>query len=235
MRTMLATLMVIALLAGPALAKENYSVPEQNREDCDFSCIWWTWDGSFDLEMCDTAGAAIWQYGASSLDPPTDCDGNPVTDVLGTVLNDDYPSDAGERAILGGTTVNAGGFLLEICHYYDTENSYDGGNVEISVDGGNNWIVVEPTGGYPDDELSDSVNYYAWCVDAQPGFTDGPIGYVNDCFDLSEYMDRDVLIAVKFGSDSSVTYPGWYIASVELGGDITPTEEGSWSTIKGLY
>jgi hypothetical protein len=97
------------------------------------------------------------------------------------------------------------------------------------------WTVVSPVGNYPDDLISDSTSYYAWCVDMQPGFTDGPTGYVRDCFDLTQYIGMTVDIAVKFGSDSSVTYPGWYIAQVRAGGEVTPVEPTDWSSIKSLY
>ncbi len=234
MKKLLVAITVIALLAGPVLAnKVDLVKPQQNRVACDVNCWFWVWDGTFTTEMCDTQGASIWAYGASNQDPATDCDGNPVENVLGTVLNGDYPNDAGERAILGSFTVTDAGYLLEMCHWYDIENSYDGGNVEVYVGGA--WVVIEPMGGYPDDEISDSVSYYAWCVDMQPGFTDDIVAYMKDCFDLSQFIGEEVTLAVKFGTDSSVTYPGWYINSIMLGGVITPTEDGSWSTIKGLY
>ena len=228
-------LALILLVAVPAFADkpEPTTYIESYRSACDVSSWAWVWDGTFYTEACDTGGAPIWAYGNSTLDPAVDCDGNAVTAVLGTVLNAAYPNDAGERAVLGTLTIDSSNYMLEICHFYDTENSYDGGNVEVGIAG--TWTVVSPVGGYPDDLISDSVNYYAWCVDMQPGFTDGPVGYVRDCFVLSEFMGMTVDIAVKFGSDSSVTYPGWYIAHVRAGGLVTPVEESDWSTIKSLY
>ncbi len=231
----LLALFLIVLMAAPAFARKPLiqDFDDSMRVSCDLLSICWTWDGSFTGEMCDTGGASLWAYGPSILDPAVDCDGNAVDAVLGTVLNGDYPNDAGERAILGTIHVDETCSLLEICHYFDTENSYDGGNVEVGVAG--TWAVIEPMGGYPDDELSDSVNFYAWCVDTQPGFTDGPTGYTKDCFDLVQYMGQSVEIAVKFGSDSSVTYPGWYITSVVAGSLLTPVDDSTWSTIKTLY
>ena len=59
--------------------------------------------------------------------------------------------------------------------------------------------------------------------------------FVRDCFDLSAYVGEAVTVAVTFGSDSSVTYPGWYIAGVWAGAIVTPIEDGTWSTFKSLY
>jgi len=229
-------LVLFAFLAVSASAHKapGISGSEWSRVECDFAGITWEWDGSFVTEMCDTEGLPIWQYGLDSSIPQYDCDGNPIGNVLGTVLNGAYPSDAGERAILGTPfEVSGATYLLELCHYYDTENSYDGGNVELLVDGA--WVVIDPMGGYPDDLISDSASYYAWCVNDQPGFTDGPVGFIRDCFDLTQFMGMTVQVAVKFGSDSSVTYPGWFIHSVVAGGETTTTQSSEWSTIKSLY
>ena len=37
--------------------------------------------------------------------------------------------------------------------WYHTEYSWDGGNVQISTDGGGEWEVIMPDGGYPDDAV----------------------------------------------------------------------------------
>jgi hypothetical protein len=233
-------MMLTAILGVATVAvaekPEATDVDQSTRVACGLNYVCWTWNGAFTTEVCDaTGGAPVWQYGPvnNAEVPDVDCDGNPLGSVLGTVLNGDYPNNAGERAILGTFTVANNCNLLEICHFYDIENSFDGGNVEINV--GGSWTVISPMGGYPDDLISDSASYYAFCVDMEPGFTDGPTGFVRDCFDLSAYVGQAVTVAVTFGSDSSVVYPGWYIAGVWAGGIITPTEEGNWSTIKGLY
>ncbi len=236
MKRLIITLFIVALLATPALGDKPFVETNDvsSRVDCGLTAYGWVWDGSFDAGSCDTAGASIWAYGAATGIPTTDCEGEPIGSVLGTVLNGDYPVDSGERAVLGSFEVTGSSNLLEICHFYDIETSFDGGNVEI--DNGSGWVVIDPMGEYPDDLICDSTSYYAWCVDMQPGFTGhDPAGFIKDCFDLSAYEGDTVTLAVKFGSDSSVTYPGWYISSVVAGGLITATEDGSWSRVKSLY
>jgi hypothetical protein len=49
-------------------------------------------------------------------------------------------------------------------------------------------------------------------------------------------MGETVQIAAKFGSDNSVTYPGWFISSVMVGTDTAvPVEDSTWGQIKTLY
>jgi len=236
MKKAIMVLAILALATAASAEKPNVTdVDTSTRIECGMNYVCWTWDGSFTNDVCDTGGNPVWEYGICSNPevPTTDCDGNPLGEILGTVLNGDYPNDTGDRAILGSVTIAADCYLLELCHFYDTENSYDGGNVEVNA--GGTWYVVDPMGGYPDDQLSDSVNYYAWCVNDEPGFTDGPTGFTRDCWDLSDFMGQSIEIAVTFGSDSSVQYPGWYIASATVGAIVTPTEDGDWSTIKSMY
>jgi hypothetical protein len=44
------------------------------------------------------------------------------------------------------------------------------------------------------------------------------------------------MIAVKFGSDYSVTYSGWYIMPPVAGGEVvTPIDKTTWGKIKAMY
>ena len=52
---------------------------------------------------------------------------------------------------------------LNFENWYATENGWDGGNVQISTDGGESWEVINPTGGYPDDSVIG--------LDDEPGYT----------------------------------------------------------------
>jgi type IX secretion system substrate protein/immune inhibitor InhA-like protein/carboxypeptidase family protein len=99
---------------------------------------------------------------------------------------------------------------LSFWHSMDCENSYDGGNVKISIDGGATWAVIDPIGGYPDDLITG--------LPGEPGFTDGPTGWVFAAFDLVMYEGESAIFMFNFGSDSSVnSYPGWAIDDVRVG------------------
>ncbi|GIS72408.1 MAG: hypothetical protein CM1200mP10_19850 [Candidatus Neomarinimicrobiota bacterium] len=42
---------------------------------------------------------------------------------------------------------------MQINHWYQIENYYDGGNVKISTDGGTTWVVLLPEEDYPKDAV----------------------------------------------------------------------------------
>ena len=105
-----------------------------------------------------------------------------------------------------------GGGNLSFQHYYDTESStyaYDGGNVQISTDNGENWEIIYPDGGYPSDSVVG--------LDSEPGYYGNSDGWVQANFDLSNFSGEDVRFRFRFGSDSVVdTYEGWYFDDVQL-------------------
>ena len=105
-----------------------------------------------------------------------------------------------------------GGGNLSFQHYYDTESStyaYDGGNVQISTDDGENWEIIYPDGGYPADSVTG--------LDSEPGYYGNSDGWVQASFDLSNFSGEDVRFRFRFGSDSVVdTYEGWYFDDVQL-------------------
>ena len=105
-----------------------------------------------------------------------------------------------------------GGGNLSFQHYYDTESStyaYDGGNIQISTDDGENWEIIYPDGGYPADSVTG--------LDSEPGYYGNSDGWVQASFDLSNFSGEDVIFRFRFGSDSVIdTYEGWYFDDVQL-------------------
>ncbi len=230
MRVILTSLCLLAL-AGAAFAGQPPidQVSTRTAVPCDLTVVTYDWDFAVSDQgfvggVCEAGGTAVWEYGATTYVP-----GAPGN-VWGTVLNGDYVSDSGGGLTSPAFTVDANSNLVEIHHYYDIENNYDGGNVKA------NGQVIVPVGGY-DAVISTSTYYYAWCVDNQEGFTDDSgMAWVIDCFDLSAYVGQSVELDFEFGSDSSVQYPGWYLAYVKVGTDLpSPTQESTWGQIKSLF
>ena len=157
--------------------------------------------------------------------------------ILGTQV-DRLPCDMTSVAYDWDFAVDDGGFTTTTCdptgglavsHYVDIETNYDGCNV--SVDG----TVIAPMGGY-DGVISTSTSFYAFCVDMEEGYTGHANVWATSCWDLSAYDGQTIQVEFDFGSDSSVTYPGWYLGYVKVGGmTATPTEQTTWGTIKSLY
>lgn len=224
------TVLFILLLATAASAEKP--VIESNHSDitriaCPFEVTTLTWDfndgdSGFTPQFCDdTGGTAVWAYGQ---------DANfPDLNLWATVLNGNYPNNAGEALVSPTFMVDASTSLVQIVHYFDTEYSYDGMNLLV------NDVVVPPMEGYSDDSIWSTT----YCVNGQPGFSGHDlVDYVmiTSCFDLAEFEGQDVALSFQFGSDSSVVYPGWYLGSVLVGGtQPVSTQTTSWSSLKALY
>jgi hypothetical protein len=187
---------------------------------------------SFTVLPC--GGGPTWEWGPlTNVEvPDIACDDVPVTNILGTTIAGDYPTSAGEIAMVGPFAIDQYSTCLELCHFYDIETSYDGGNVKVSTDGGTTWVPVSPSQGYPG-----STNSFPFCIPSEPAYTGHPtFAFMRDCFDLSPFVGTNIMVGFFFGSDSSVTYPGWYIKWVKIGSsDSSPVQDGTWGTIKGMY
>lgn len=230
MRALLGIL-VLALTTGTAFAGSPPvgETTQPQRSLCPMECICYDWDfavsdhGFMGGNSCDTGGAPVWEYGATTYVP-----GAPGN-VWGTILNGDYVNDSGDALISPAFMVTEDCSMMEVLHYYDIENSYDGGNVTA------NGTIIYPDTGYSG-VVSTSASFYAWCVDMEEGYYGSSSVWVTTCFFLDSFIGQSVEVSFDFGSDSSVTYPGWYIAYVKIGGSgATPTHDNTWGEIKGLF
>ncbi len=206
----------LLVLGGPAFAGKETSrtIAQPNRVPCDLQVITHDWDFAagdqgFTVTDCDEGGVPSWEYGQTDFIP-----GAPGA-VWGTVLEGDYSDYAGGGLVSPPFLVDAQSCFLEVQHYFDTETDHDGGNVSVGV-----WPysqIITPIGGYSASEISSSLNYYAYCVDSEPGWTGHDAAWRVDCFDLTEYLGQVIQVEFDFGSDESTTCPGWYLSAVRTG------------------
>jgi hypothetical protein len=192
-------------------------------------------DHGFSTVSC--GGNSVWEWGTpNAYVPLVDSDGEPVTTVLATDLEETYASSAGEVAVIGPVEITSDCTCMEMMHFYEIEESYDGGNVKVSTDGGATWELVHPADRYDVFITLYDDGHPTPCTSEEPVFaSDSSSGFVRDCFDLSPYVGESVLIGFFFGSDSSAALNGWYIKSVRIGGPGNPVEARSWGSIKALY
>ena len=205
---------VLELEGGPAL-----------RIACDLNAIMYDWnfadgDHGFVPTICEDGAAAVWEYGVDAT----------YGTVWGTVLDGEYLNDSGEALVSPTFLVDPSTQFVEVVHFYDIETTYDGCNLAV------NGQVVAPLEGYDLEELSPSTSFYPFCVDLEPGYTGhDQTGFITTCFDLADFMGQDVALEFTFGSDNSVTYPGWYFASVKVGSIVVVVEESSMGNVKALF
>jgi hypothetical protein len=179
-------------------------------------------------------GAPTWEWGplTNASVPDVACDDVPVTNILGTTIAANYPVSAGEIAAVGPFFIDQYSTCLELCHFYDTETGWDGANIKISTDGGATWTIIAPSQGYPG-----ATNTAPFCIPGESAYTGHPtFAFMRDCFSLSPFIGQEIIVGFFFGSDSSVTYPGWYIKWLKIGSsDSSPVEDSSWGNIKAMY
>ncbi len=239
MRILLVILGICALV-GTAVAEKPPQDPVQyDRVECNFESIygvnnWGEEPGPGTPNACDPGGGLpVWEWGIPVGIPAPPAPFGP--NVWGTVLGGDYLNDAGEGFLSQPFLVTVGvNELAELVHYFDIETNYDGCNIVVVEEGGEETILI-PIGGYPA-TISTSTGFYAWCVDMEEGWTDHVAAWTTDCADLTPWDGQTIQLRADFGSDNSVTYPGWYIAGYTVGSaEATPVDESTWGEIKDVF
>ncbi|MFQ5884126.1 MAG: PKD domain-containing protein, partial [Thermoplasmata archaeon] len=95
---------------------------------------------------------------------------------------------------------------LRFKHWYLMEDGIDGGNVQISIDGGSSWDLLYPIGNYTNFDV----------VYGQGGFTGESKGWKSATFALGGYAGSTVRIAFRFTSDSNIVDEGWFIDDIKI-------------------
>jgi len=166
---------------------------------------------SFEYGNGGYSGSGQWEWGVPTYGPSSAWSG---TKLWGTVLDGEYSDNVDDNLISPAFYISSADARLEFYHWYDIENSYDGGNVAVSTNGGIEWTVITPDGGYPDADISAF-------DDLEPGFT-GSSGWTHASFNLTAYYGQNVTFRWRFGTDVSVTGAGWYFDDVVIIGATPP-------------
>ncbi len=123
--------------------------------------------------------------------------------------------------LTGEVSVDAIDPELEITTYWDIEDYWDFGFVQISTDGGLTWTSLENE--YTT-FLHDPAAYFP-IVANLPGLTGWSGGLVTMTFDLSTYAGMDVMLGFRYMTDWATLYEGWYISSVTVSGNDIPLDQ----------
>jgi|GEM_PF-3950108 len=141
------------------------------------------------------ADNGVWEIGEPTVGPtycpsPTRC--------AATRLDGTYPNRAATRLISPEFVIDAAPSqnpAVTFWHWFNFQNGYDFGYVQISVDGGS-WVNLKSFNGY---------GAYDWT----------PVSV-----SLSDYAGMKVRIAFRLSSSASTTHEGWYIDDVAFEGTI---------------
>ena len=101
--------------------------------------------------------------------------------------------------------------LLEIKTWYETENTYDGGQVYITKNSGSTWQLITPIGGYDGSFSGDCGSTGAFMGDKSG------LGWQTKRFNLTDYRGEDIRLKFTFCSDGSEhDFEGWYVDDIKI-------------------
>ncbi len=137
-------------------------------------------------------------------------------DITGTQSNSGsfswFAEDVGNPSIANLTLASPVGAsdstLLSFAHWYDTEATWDGGIVEISTNGGMDWIDLE--------NQFISNGYNSTIYNSQPGFSGNSGGFIVSEIDLSSFSGNTFQIRFQMNCDQTVAGNGWWIDDISL-------------------
>jgi len=143
--------------------------------------------------------------------------------------------DEADQALIFGATVPADNATLTFDHFYDIEEEWDYGMVQVSTDNGDTWTSLEN-----ENTRSDVVEEgYPTIKENVPGFTGTNGDWTTETFDLSAYAGQGVLVSFRNLTDWGSNEAGWFVKDIQLGdfsADGTSTDVfQSLGQLKGEY
>lgn len=119
-------------------------------------------------------------------------------------------------SIIGEVSLPTGTVTLTVDTYYDIEDLWDFGFVQVSTDGGATWTSLANV--YTTAEHDPSA--HPDIIANLPGLTGSSAGWVTMDFDLTDYAGQTVLVGFRYMTDWAVQNPGWWVDNVMINGAI---------------
>ncbi|MFX1284235.1 MAG: hypothetical protein ACFFB5_11300 [Promethearchaeota archaeon] len=130
-------------------------------------------------------------------------------------------SDLFNTLLYGEVTVDSADPTLKFTSYWDIEDYWDFGFVQVSTDGGSTWTSLEneyTTDSHYEEALPDIIANL-------PGLTGWSVDYLDLTFDLSAYSGQTILVGFRYMTDLYTTFEGWYVYNPTVSGtalELTP-------------
>ncbi|HRX83776.1 MAG TPA: M4 family metallopeptidase, partial [Phycisphaerae bacterium] len=139
-------------------------------------------------------------------------------------LNDGCPTGGDETAVhrLTSPVINlpagASGAMVKFRHYVATEAGYDGGNVKVSVNGGNFNLVPSSAFDYNDYNVTLDTGSSTNPLGGEPGWSGAGGGWGTSVIDLAGIATAgdSVQFRFEFGKDYCNGVTGWYVDDFDV-------------------
>lgn len=149
------------------------------------------------------------------------------------------PSNVTDKHLISAAfAVDAVVAQLNFRHWYAVETGYDGGVLEISVNGGAFTDIISAGGAFVSGGYSGTLSTaYANPIGGRPAWTGNSGGFITTAVNLPPGAPgRLVRLRWRLGTDSSVSGTGWYVDSITLDRTtfeccvplVRPTIVGAW-------
>ncbi len=119
-----------------------------------------------------------------------------------------------DTLLIGKAYVDPADPTLVLTTYWDIEDYWDFGFVQVSTDGGKTWASLENE--YTTYEHDPDA--HPAIVANLPGLTGWSEDWITMDFDLTAYAGMNVLIGFRYMTDWATLYEGWYIQSASVSG-----------------
>ncbi len=148
--------------------------------------------------------------------------------VWGVDLDDFYEDNQHAYVDLDiGLTVVSTDASFDCWIWYAAENSWDGCNFKVSIDGGNTWEIVTPTEGYPWASIQADNQW----IGGEPAWTGTSNSWLQVHLPIGVYVGEAPIFRFDFGADPIISgYAGFYFDNVVIWGlqePVTATVSGT--------
>ncbi|MDF2520331.1 MAG: peptidase, partial [Clostridia bacterium] len=129
-----------------------------------------------------------------------------------TALWGNYGDERANQLIFKADLTNVIAATLNFEHYYNIEEQWDFGVVQVSADGGTTWTSLSNA-----NTRSDIVDEgYPAIKAAVPGFTGTNGQWTAEAFDLSAYAGKEILVNFNYMTDWGSNEEGWFIDNIAI-------------------
>ncbi|WP_227394556.1 choice-of-anchor J domain-containing protein [Jeotgalibacillus aurantiacus] len=128
------------------------------------------------------------------------------------VLWGNVGAESDNRLIFGADLTGVTEASLAFDHFYEIEEQWDFGTVQVSTDNGETWTSL----GNENTRTDIVAEGYPTIKENLPGFTGTNGEWTSESFDLSAYAGQEILVAFRYMEDWGTSESGWFIDNVSL-------------------